>query len=74
MLVAHLPVRCMLSCFGRLSLTYFAGLGVGASSLIIPVYISESSPPAIRGRLIGIFEILLQFSQIPGWVLGQVVR
>ena len=46
-----------------------AGLGVGASSLIIPVYISESSPPAIRGRLIGIFEILLQFSQIPGfWV------
>ena len=37
--------------------------------MIIPVYISESSPPAIRGRLIGIFEILLQFSQIPGfWV------
>ena len=42
---------------------------MGASSLIIPVYISESSPPAIRGRLIGIFEILLQFSQLPGfWV------
>jgi hypothetical protein len=33
------------------------------------VYISESSPPAIRGRLIGIFEIMLQCSQIPGfWV------
>lgn len=45
------------------------GLGVGASSLIIPVYISESSPPAIRGRLIGIFEVLLQLSQLPGfWV------
>lgn len=35
----------------------------------MPVYISECSPPAIRGRLIGIFEILLQFSQIIGfWV------
>jgi sugar porter (SP) family MFS transporter len=47
----------------------YPGLGVGSSSLIIPVYISESSPPAIRGRLIGIFEILLQISQLPGfWV------
>jgi len=46
-----------------------AGLAVGASSLIVPVYISECSPPAIRGRLIGIFEIVLQFSQIVGfWV------
>jgi sugar porter (SP) family MFS transporter len=45
------------------------GLAVGASSLIVPAYISECSPPAIRGRLIGIFEIVLQFSQIIGfWV------
>ncbi|KAM5356463.1 hypothetical protein ACJ41O_003109 [Fusarium nematophilum] len=45
------------------------GLAVGSSSMIIPVYISESGPPAIRGRLIGIFEIFLQFSQIFGfWV------
>lgn len=37
--------------------------------MIIPVYISESGPPAIRGRLIGLFEIFLQFSQIIGfWV------
>ncbi|KAJ4371147.1 hypothetical protein N0V83_004363 [Neocucurbitaria cava] len=45
------------------------GLAVGASSLIVPQYISECSPPAIRGRLIGIFEVVLQFSQIVGfWV------
>ncbi|KAI1071621.1 hypothetical protein LB507_005516 [Fusarium sp. FIESC RH6] len=58
---------------GSLSYIYagrvLTGLAVGASSMIIPVYISESGPPAIRGRLIGIFEILLQFSQIVGfWV------
>ncbi|KAM6513327.1 hypothetical protein FALCPG4_015761 [Fusarium falciforme] len=34
-----------------------AGLGIGASSLIVPVYIAETSPPSIRGRLIGIFEV-----------------
>lgn len=50
-------------------LTVLAGLAVGASSMIIPIYISESSPPAIRGKLIGIFEIFLQFAQIFGfWV------
>ncbi|CAH0028134.1 unnamed protein product [Clonostachys rhizophaga] len=45
------------------------GLAVGASSMIVPVYISESCPPAIRGRLIGIFEIFLQTFMIFGfWV------
>lgn len=44
-------IDCSLS--GFVLLTFLSGLGVGASSLIIPVYISESSPPAIRGRLIG---------------------
>lgn len=34
-----------------------AGLGIGAGSLIVPVYIAETSPPSIRGRLIGIFEV-----------------
>jgi MFS family permease len=36
-----------------------AGLGIGAASLIVPVYIAETSPPSIRGRLIGIFEVCL---------------
>lgn len=38
-----------------------AGLGIGAASLIVPVYIAEVSPPSIRGRLIGIFEVSLNF-------------
>ncbi|EKD18019.1 uncharacterized protein L3040_004558 [Drepanopeziza brunnea f. sp. 'multigermtubi'] len=58
---------------GEIGLIYagraLTGLAVGASSLIIPQYISECSPPAIRGRLIGIFEIFLQFSLVIGfWV------
>nr|POF13298.1 quinate permease [Quercus suber] len=39
-----------------------AGMGVGGSSMIVPIYISELSPPAIRGRLVGIYEM--------GWQIG----
>jgi MFS family permease len=42
-----------------------AGLGVGAISNLIPIYISELSPPAIRGRLVGMWEV--------GWQSGGLV-
>ncbi|GLA66479.1 hypothetical protein ABZX51_011592 [Aspergillus tubingensis] len=45
------------------------GLGVGASSTMIPVYIAECSPALIRGRLVGCFEIMLQVALVFGfWV------
>jgi MFS family permease len=46
-----------------------AGLGIGACSLVVPVYISETAPPSIRGRLIGIFEIASQGGGMLGTVL-----
>lgn len=49
---------------GNLAMMYtgraFTGLGVGASAMIVPIYISECAPPEIRGRLIGVFEVTLQ--------------
>lgn len=42
-----------------------AGIGVGASSNVVPIYISEISPPAIRGRLVGLYEL--------GWQIGGLV-
>jgi len=42
-----------------------AGVGVGGASMIVPIYISELAPPAIRGRLVGIYEL--------GWQLGGLV-
>lgn len=42
-----------------------AGIGVGGASNLTPIYISELSPPAIRGRLVGLYEL--------GWQLGGVV-
>ncbi|WQF87018.1 Putative major facilitator, sugar transporter, major facilitator superfamily [Colletotrichum destructivum] len=43
----------------------FSGLGTGVASNIIPIYISELSPPAIRGRLVGLYEL--------GWQIGGMV-
>lgn len=42
-----------------------AGLSIGAISNLIPIYISELSPPAIRGRLVGMWEV--------GWQCGGLV-
>ncbi|OAG06105.1 MFS quinate transporter-like protein QutD [Paraphaeosphaeria sporulosa] len=58
---------------GNLNLIYsgraIAGLGIGASSLTVPVYIAEVAPPSIRGRLVGIFEIASQGGGMLGfWI------
>ncbi|KAA8569796.1 hypothetical protein EYC84_002139 [Monilinia fructicola] len=42
-----------------------AGIGVGGASNLTPIYISELAPPAIRGRLVGLYEM--------GWQVGGVV-
>lgn len=42
-----------------------AGIGVGACSMVTPIYISEISPPAMRGRIVGIYEL--------GWQIGGLV-
>ncbi|KAK4997292.1 hypothetical protein LTR66_003267 [Elasticomyces elasticus] len=42
-----------------------AGIGVGGCSMIVPIYISEIAPPAVRGRLVGIYEA--------GWQIGGLV-
>ncbi|KAF2086677.1 general substrate transporter [Saccharata proteae CBS 121410] len=42
-----------------------AGFGVGGASNMTPIYISELAPPAVRGRLVGIYEA--------GWQIGGLV-
>jgi MFS family permease len=63
-LVFLLGGTLMTAANGRMALIVvgraIAGLGIGSSSMVVPVYVSESAPPSIRGRLIGIFEIASQ--------------
>src|ERR1700744_722654 len=42
-------------------LRFCGGIGVGASSVIAPVYISEISPAAVRGRLVILFQLSIVF-------------
>lgn len=36
---------------------FIGGLAIGASSVLAPVYIAELAPPALRGRLVGLFQL-----------------
>ena len=40
------------------------GIAVGQPSMTLPIYIGECAPSAIRGRLIGIFEVMLQIALV----------
>lgn len=51
-----------------------AGIGVGACSMIVPIYISEISPPAVRGRLVGIYELGWQVGGLVGFVSSSYHR
>ncbi|MCJ1324333.1 hypothetical protein MMC10_000995 [Thelotrema lepadinum] len=45
------------------------GLGVGGASMLTPIYISEIAPPAVRGRLVGLYELGWQFGGLVGfWI------
>lgn len=35
------------------------GIGLGAGTMLAPTYVSENSPRAIRGFLVGFFQLLL---------------
>jgi sugar porter (SP) family MFS transporter len=38
---------------------FVTGLAIGGSSVLAPVYIAEIAPPARRGRLVGLFQLMV---------------
>lgn len=54
---------------------FLGGLGVGASSVTAPIYISEISPASRRGKLVGLFQFNIVFcivaSYISNYLIGQ---
>lgn len=49
------------------------GWSVGASNTLVPVYVAECSPPHIRGRLVGLYEVGVQFGTMCGFWIGYIV-
>ena len=38
-----------------------SGIGIGAISAVAPAYVSECAPKEVRGRITGIFQIMVGF-------------
>jgi sugar porter (SP) family MFS transporter len=54
-------------------LRFIGGLGVGASSVIAPIYISEISPAAARGRLVILFQTNIVFGIVIAYLSNLVI-
>lgn len=50
------------------------GLGVGASSVIAPMYISEISPSTHRGRLVGLFQFSIVFGILLAFLSNYFIK
>ena len=42
---------------------FIVGLGVGAAAIVIPVYLSETSPKHLRGRIVTLNVLCITFGQ-----------
>mgnify|MGYP001103821759 CR=1 FL=1 len=47
---------------------FLGGLGVGASTIAAPAYISEIAPPADRGKLVGLYQFNIVFGILVAFV------
>lgn len=53
---------------------FIGGVGVGVSTVVAPLYISEISPPAIRGRLAGMFQFNIVFGILVAFVSNALLK
>jgi sugar porter (SP) family MFS transporter len=52
---------------------FIGGLGIGASSVLGPMYIAEIAPPKLRGRLVGCFQFNIVFGILLAYFSNYVV-
>jgi sugar porter (SP) family MFS transporter len=52
---------------------FVTGLAIGGSSVLAPVYIAEIAPPARRGRLVGLFQLMIVTGILVAFLSNAVV-
>jgi len=52
---------------------FVTGLAIGGSSVLAPVYIAEIAPPARRGRLVGLFQLMVVSGILVAFLSNAVV-
>ncbi len=74
-LLASLGTAMANSWYLFLIFRFLGGVGVGASSVTAPVYISEIAPASLRGRLVAMFQFNIVFgilvSYLSNYIIGQ---
>ncbi|KAJ9661882.1 hypothetical protein H2201_006362 [Coniosporium apollinis] len=58
------------SVWGMIGGRSVVGLGIGGASMVVPLYISESSPSPFRGRLVTVSSLLITGGQVVAYVIG----
>lgn len=49
---------------------WFAGMGVGALSMLVPMYNAELAPPGIRGSLVALQQLAITFGILISYWIG----
>jgi sugar porter (SP) family MFS transporter len=52
---------------------FIGGLGIGASSVLGPMYIAEIAPPRLRGRLVGFFQFNIVFGILAAYLSNYLI-
>ena len=52
---------------------FVGGLGIGASSVLGPMYIAEIAPPKMRGRLVGFFQFNIVFGILLAYFSNYII-
>lgn len=53
---------------------FIGGIGVGVSTVVAPLYISEIAPPELRGRLAGMFQFNIVFGILLAFVSNALLK
>lgn len=73
-LAGSLPLVLGIACWPVLYVARsLQGLGLGLLYIAVPVYLSEMTPEAVRGRRVGSFQLMLVVTMLLGAVLGTCV-
>jgi sugar porter (SP) family MFS transporter len=65
---------CAGNVYAFIAARFIGGLGIGVSTVAAPLYISEISPPAYRGRLAGMFQFNIVFGILVAFVSNFLLK
>jgi sugar porter (SP) family MFS transporter len=51
---------------------FVMGLGVGAASAVVPLYLSEVAPPAVRGRLVSLNQLMITVGIVASYLVALI--